>query len=653
MESAAQNTLAFACVSVLSIVTARLLRSRPEESAGGHGGRGGREGDRTAQLEQHVAIQQVVDGISDACHLDQSRRRFVEQSTRTVWQLVNGKLQGNRFRALLLGRKAVGKTYLLHHLHKVLGERFPQLLCVKLSYESGDGRLPTERIAMALEELEWYNTHVRHLQFAEDRVQMLEDLIARRHRYVFLSVDEMQNVYKASCALGTQVVAEIGVIGGSAGRIHSVITGSSEHLRTLCFAKHQPNDSKYPNYQGLDLNSTKYQPYWIYPFLEQDDFTEVARRYCNAAGVAYDEDLVADWYLASSGYPGLLREAVSEPDVQPYSTGSKGIGRDNSLQSKILQAIFRQISILPGTLDSSKFEAYACTTRLVSFSTIQLSPLLCDDGAPDRQAAGPDVLHAVYRLADKGIVRFEDGQRERLIGLGSPLIFAELAAMANDITPMEALSLLYPDEANTDIAERVVLRLVAKNAASLFGFRAVHEGPILDLCLSSKCSLDRCQNPRAICLHNVKAGDLLLRMLQEPRGRESDRANGLIALATETHSVTLHRIHVKLGRAKCTLTRDDLNRVRQIFVDTERLLTEAFERRGYQRVVQRFYFLTTCNVAAAEIAAFNESYPSVEVFARKYLQQASFWPDSIQALGSPYSKQKNVSLEKVMLEENL
>ena len=57
--------------------------------------------------------------------------------------------------------------------------------------------------------------------------------------------------------------------------IHIVMTGSSSELRCLAFGKYPFPQTSFPNYTKKDLNTTKFQPVWIYPFVEPSDFRAV------------------------------------------------------------------------------------------------------------------------------------------------------------------------------------------------------------------------------------------------------------------------------------------------------------------------------------------------------------------------------------------
>jgi hypothetical protein len=66
---------------------------------------------------------------------------------------------------------------------------------------------------------------------------------------------------------------QLSAIGGSMqGRSHWILTGSSSCLRSFIFGK-LPKDQaeRFPNYKGIDLNSTKFIPVNINPLLSTRD----------------------------------------------------------------------------------------------------------------------------------------------------------------------------------------------------------------------------------------------------------------------------------------------------------------------------------------------------------------------------------------------
>ena len=107
----------------------------------------------------------------------------------------------------------------------------------------------------------------------DDSLERILEKLKETNKYVFLCLDEVHNLY-APCKNGESIIGEILAIGAALeGRIFCIITGSSYHLRQLCFNKLASTDKEtYPNYTGIDLNSTKYTAKWIYPFLESNDF---------------------------------------------------------------------------------------------------------------------------------------------------------------------------------------------------------------------------------------------------------------------------------------------------------------------------------------------------------------------------------------------
>lgn len=103
--------------------------------------------------EEVVPVRNVVEDIRLFCshfaslHIDKSRRDVLEHNAKFLSLLASGNLKNeNRFRQLLLGRKAVGKSSLLNMIRDVTPKVFTNVECVLLSLESGDAPLPSSAI---------------------------------------------------------------------------------------------------------------------------------------------------------------------------------------------------------------------------------------------------------------------------------------------------------------------------------------------------------------------------------------------------------------------------------------------------------------------------------------------------------------------------
>lgn len=263
------------------------------------------------------------------CALDDSRTLLLQEQTKTLESLAAGKLKNqNRFRRLLLGRKGVGKTTFLQGLleaaHTTYGSKLltqyisyatsTELLAVQLFRRlETEGILPTLAEYLTETNLERYlspealnliktnelsvyklllisETQARAMKFspgAADHIATAASFIplfarisawlAKHGKFLFLVVDELQNVFTGSFHNGDEIIRELLALGDNQdGRIHCILSGSSTNLRQLAFAEIPMTSelvSHYPNYKAVDLNSTKFQACWIYPFLDADSST--------------------------------------------------------------------------------------------------------------------------------------------------------------------------------------------------------------------------------------------------------------------------------------------------------------------------------------------------------------------------------------------
>ena len=91
--------------------------------------------------------------------------------------------------------------------------------------------------------------------------------------------DELDSVFRFAPSIGHAISGEIAQIGDSReGRTHCIISGSSSHLRQLCFCNLPVDDEKQvPSYNKcFDQNSAKFSTQWIYPFLKRMTFAQLS-----------------------------------------------------------------------------------------------------------------------------------------------------------------------------------------------------------------------------------------------------------------------------------------------------------------------------------------------------------------------------------------
>ena len=313
------------------------------------------------------------------CVLDDSRSDFVHDQALTLANLVRGELvKKTRFRRLLLGCKSVGKTTLLMGLKDAASAAYPdQLLTFYISYGAGGS---TERLATAVcgflrkhniipdldellrdlgasqatletfkrVDLDAYDvllgdqaffqqvglklgtalhlTSAIHLTPLFTRLSTCLQLANKR---LFLLVDELNFVYTGKFEVnGNLIISDLMAIGDDRnGFIHCVISGSSSNLRRLAFAKLPEDEWKlYPQYKpGFDLNNTKFQARWIYPFLDAASFTQLFH-ICQAEKASpLDDSFIPDAFVKTGGSPGGLDEWLETRNPPTYNSSAKTI----------------------------------------------------------------------------------------------------------------------------------------------------------------------------------------------------------------------------------------------------------------------------------------------------------------------------------------
>ena len=402
-----------------------------------------------------------VSKISENLHLDSTRENFARETFRTLNKLTKGLLkQHTGYQRLLLGRKGVGKTTLAEGMQKVAKVIFGgDLITIYYEYSMNNNQLPSSLISEKLN----LDSNVK--------IKSCEKILQEKENFIFLVLDEIQNLYLKN-ENGISVIDEIFEIGCSrTSNIFCIITGSSYHLRQLCFAKLSNNlKEDYPNYLGQDLNSTKFSSRWIYPFLETNDFENILKLIYQSLQEDYNQvnqETQAKLYLKSGGNPRILKELVKGEkfnfNSDSYAVSMKHFSNDSDIKLKILEVVFQCTSVyveraLTCYLPNSIL-AFKPWTRLFCYKIFL-------DKIKQSEFDQCELLRSVYDLADSGHLRFIDDQvTGESISLASPLIYLQLANNGkNTITLDEAFALKNPYGDYADIAENLTLRILAQNA---------------------------------------------------------------------------------------------------------------------------------------------------------------------------------------------
>jgi hypothetical protein len=238
--------------------------------------------ERMSMVRPAPTIELYTEAVKQLAFLDASRTAVVEETFKTLEGLKKWPVcyMGDGFRILLLGRKGVGKTRFLTALQTAAVIFWPDLVTLYITYANASlAKLPSQLITTRLGDdyQTWLAT------FEEDNMTPLEQInqfLKQKKTIVFVAIDEFQSVYGQSCLIGKQIVDEVMEIACLWDpTIHCMITGSSSSLRELAVGK-LPESKRidFPNNTRIDLNSTKFQPRWIYPFIDPSDFKDFVYR---------------------------------------------------------------------------------------------------------------------------------------------------------------------------------------------------------------------------------------------------------------------------------------------------------------------------------------------------------------------------------------
>ena len=549
------------------------------------------------------------------------------------------------YHRLLLGRKGVGKTRLLRELQNEAKNFFgDNLIAIYQEFSRPDKRLtPFNKLLKTLDL--GISTHE-----VDDPLEMILKKLKETNKYVFLVLDEIQNLY-LPCTNGKTIIGQISQIGCSReGRFFCIITGSSYQLRQLCYNKLASTDKiAYPNYTGLDLNSTKYTTEWIYPFLESNDFEKTLTLLYNTYEKKYDqndENQKVHMYMCTGGNPRFMEKFIAEGECDSYSISLKRFdGNPNKEKYDIiLDAIFKatnslieqdsySASVLPENI--SDIESW---TRLIRSDIIEKEV---------RKQMDCDLTALFFNLSDLGQIRFLKKSYERhfleplmnFVSLGSPYIYLELLAKGiTTLSLIEIFSLKHPSGTYAKIAEDVTLRFLAINSKKFVDLEEAHFETIdanvqnvQNLVLkhdytiapkSKHANLDSNEITNRLfkeCYDNVKdvfgMDGLLLKIDKE------SSENGLIA----------HLFQIKLGKSNI-----DILEAQKIIekVSSQKMNFEKCFTAANKRITKHYnYLITTRGVESNAKDHFERN--NWKVFGKSELI-LNLWPSETKKLGHPF-----------------
>ena len=345
-------------------------------------------------------------------------------------------------------------------------------------------------------------------------------------------------------------------------------------------------------------------------------------------------------YLKTGGNPRLLSDYIINDKCDSYSVSMRHFQSNQSdpndmIKYKILEAVYKCTNAYVdkdfiSTTEElpTNISAFQTWTKLIKYRIIS-EKIETDEKF--------EVLTLIYNLADSGHIRFIDDRFETygLIGLGSPLIYLQLASKGNnEITLDEAVALKSPNtQPNDDIAENITLRFLAQNASKLFqvdsNFRII-DTDVQKIVLKYEYTNILVKEVHA----NYDQDQIVNRLFKECYENNKDvfGMDGLLLEEDQLNGNELiaHRIQIKLG-SSC-IRDEDANKIIDKVNSQQKNFEKCFQagNKKMSRCVN--YLVTTRGIQISANKLFNEN--GWKIVGKKELEQ--IWPDSIKALGKPY-----------------
>lgn len=632
--------------------------------------------------------------------LDSSREQCLEEIADTLQALLNGELvQMNRFRRLLLGRKAVGKTRFLTAVLEAAWKEGHILPCFVDYVDPCTAVFPASAMLSAAP----VPVRVVHaiyklgimLGFVDPRhhhpVDVVNMALGSCGYHMLVVLDELQHVYSGSCLFGKQIIGQVSKLGGLDGRaVHCIISGSSSHLRMLATAKLSNElKSDYPHYTGVDLNSTKFSPRWIYPFLDEKSFRSFVSAFAQRekswvwqrssspaasdstsiddiredatsdSACTYDivvdaasdststEDILDDaamqrLYFTSGGNAGCIMDQLrssSENSRQSYTHSARRV--NNVTETRLLTAMLQVVQAARDRSSVTETAGLADMTQWTSLVSVE--SVVREFQHPSREDSsvsvdmsggsnciGSNINSLAYRLADRGVLRFNDTSMSPTIGFGSPQVYLDVVSWHRTCLTVHELVVL---KLATEAGERVALRLLASKASSWLGVD-LDDSSVNNLVIPSTQTRSNRHSHSAWATTLCSGAIILNRMWKEcykTEAKDCFGADAVVPTMTDDGLVA-HRIQLKLGCAKIKMEEMTtiVNKLKTHLPTTQRLYKDA----GFEFTSQKLYIVTTRS-CDPEVVSYCEQ--KKVIFVGAGLLTDKVWPDEVKALGTPYA----------------
>lgn len=586
--------------------------------------------------------------INKKMFLDESRKLFLQNQENIIKELSEGSLSGrNRFRVLLLGVKAVGKTEICKLIQSYLREIHTNIFAVYISYDTST-KLISEEICHQLHSQKGVEKKVlRHILSSEDisdRIEKLEGLLEQKELRIVLIVDEFQFVYNKAPDMGVPIVREMSAISGSTrGNIHCIVTGSSSRLRSLAFVKLPvEEEGNYPSYMAkIDLNSTKLQPKWIFPIYKANDFKELLhiRNIC-AQNIALR-------YFCSGGRPGLALEEANLNDIC-YSLTAKHLLNDVSQHAAVLRGLFDCMDSL-SVMNTGDDEGQADTITIYEsvLTPVQddilwnrLTERMNNERMDNERMDRKVYEQTLYCLADDGMIIFYQSGQARMITISCSYIYYQLqGSRGTSLTWKEAAALKMPTGYFHEIAEEVAFRFIKAKSSLLF-----------------KIDLRR-QDSTYFCLGKTNGIDhktyfsidselkLITKCIHKEiyDGNDKCGADGILLVNKseddESQGLRLLRFQLKLGNGK--FTDEQIKELKGDMFRRGKSIVAALSKK-YKINEHSCYLITTKHTEKCS-GEMDKSDQTFSVIGPELL--ADVWSGQVKRLGRPYAANKKLDYE--------
>lgn len=188
--------------------------------------------------------------------------------------------------------------------------------------------------------------------------------------------------------------------------------------------------AKYPSYEGIDLNSVKLQPKWIFPLIRAEDFD----RFCEGRNIPSESRYQS--FYCSGGRPGLALEILGEVSHSLSLKRYIGSCVERTVLIELLKCTHtfnnseyrddQQLTFESSEIDQFDLAAKDNTFKLRAQLLVPIGLSILYNAVQSHEFSENDLNECLFRLADEGCIVTETNFGIETVSIANLALYDQL-----------------------------------------------------------------------------------------------------------------------------------------------------------------------------------------------------------------------------------